>query len=197
MKLSKALIFLVTGIILCSIMPTAMGIVISEEEFNVDPDKWQALALSGAQMGILQIDVEVLTEYAQIDVLIMNEYNWYRYNTTDENKEFEYYTESRLNTKLTSFTFTAPENDVYYIVIDNSRWPKTPENPEDGAYMTFPVNVHVTVSDVTNTPSIGIIGVITSLGLVFFVFTVVNNKRRKKKRVAFKSFLSYLFLILI
>jgi hypothetical protein len=117
MKLSKALIFLVTGIILCSIMPTAMGIVINDEEFNVDPDKWQALALSGSQGGILQIDVEVLTKYpgtndpVEIDVLIMNEYNWYRYNTSDENKEFEYYPESQLNTRSTSFTFTAPETD--------------------------------------------------------------------------------------
>jgi hypothetical protein len=182
MKLSKTLIFLVIGIILCSIMPTAMGIVISEEEFNVDPDKWQALALSGSQGGILQIDVEVLTGYAQIDVLIMNEYNWYRYNTSDENKEFEYYPESRLNVKSTSFTFTSPGPDIYYIVIDNSMWPKTPENPENGAYVTFPVKVHVTVSDVTHTPSIGIIGVIAGLGLVFFVSSIANHKKDKKRK---------------
>jgi len=181
MKLSKALIFLVTGTILCSIMPTAMGIVISEEEFTIEPDKWQALALSGNQGGILQIDVEVLTD-AQIDVLIMNEYNWYRYNATGEDKEFEYYTESRLNIRSTSFTFTAPETDIYYIVVDNSMWPKTPENPEDGAYMTFPVNVHVTVSDITNTPSIGIIDVIAGLGLVFFIFTIANHKKDKKRK---------------
>jgi len=176
MKLSKALIFLVTGIILCSIMPTAMGLVISEEEFNVDPDRWQALELSGTQMGILQIDVEVLTEYAQIDVLVMNKYNWYRYknDTTRQNKEYEYYPESRLNIRSTSFTFTAPETDLYYIVVDNS------QHPDDGAYMTFPVKVHVTVSDVTHTPSIGIIGVIAGLGLVFFVSTIANHKKDKK-----------------
>jgi len=179
MILKSVLIAFTVGIAFCLLTPIASGAYYRDDTFTVPLDGCEALSLWSTQGGILQIDVEVLTEYASIDILLMDEYNWYIYQRllggTAENQQFEYYEESKLNINEVSFRFTAPEDGKLYIVLDNTFYPDT----ENSAYGTFPVDVHITVADVTHSPSIGLVGVAIGLGIAFFVVSVIRRSKKE------------------
>ena len=170
--LKRTFIVFILTVALCISTSTATAAFYREDTVTISLDGWRVLTLWGGRGGILQIDVEVLTEDYRIDVLLMDEYNWNLYNTTNQDKTFSYYPESRLNVNKVSFRFTSPKDGNLNIVLDNSF------DPEGGAYVTFPVEVHIIIEDVTHAPSISMIGIALGLGIAFLAVTL---KRKFKK----------------
>lgn len=177
--LKRIFIVFILTVALCISTSTATAAYYEEGTFTISMDKSKALSLWSGRGGILQIDVEVLTEYASIDVLLMDESNWRIYqrllNETAGDEQLEYYEESQLNIKKVSFKFTAPKDGPLYVVLDNTFLPEE----EGAAYVTFPVEVHVIVADVTHTPSISMVGVAIGLGIAFLAVTLKQRSRTK------------------
>ena len=95
------------------------------------------------------LTVSMRTDGNAVDLFLMNSagFDEYQYRQSDLATAFNYYEDgSSLNVVQKTYTFTVPNSDRYYIVIDNTA------TPDNGAYAGVPVNVHVKVTGESAVP---------------------------------------------
>jgi hypothetical protein len=144
--------------------------VISSERIEVLMDHYQTLELQGKKDGILEIDVKVI-EGDAVDVFLMNETNFYNYMG---DRDYDYYEDgSEMNIKQKKWTFTAEEDGIYYIVLDNT--------DKGIAYPTSDLDVKIVVSDVTSTPFAGATETIIAATIVGLLIIIMGKKNGKKR----------------
>lgn len=167
---NKTVYLLLFVIILSIISSSVYARVISEERVDVEMDDYQTLELQGKKDGVLEINVKVL-EGDAVDVFLMNEANFFNYM---EDRDYEYFEDgSALNINEKKWKFKAHEDGIYHIVLDNT--------DKGEAYPTSDIVVKVVVSDVTSTPFIGGIEIITAISIGAFLTIITSSKRRKKR----------------
>jgi len=89
------------------------------------------------------LTVSMRTDGNAVDLFLMNSADFDEYQSVQSGPAttFNYYVDgSSLNVVQKTYTFTVPNADRYYIVIDNTA------TPDNGAYAGVPVNVHVKVT---------------------------------------------------
>lgn len=97
------------------------------QEVTIDPEEFFAYRLGMPKFDSVAVHVEVL-EGGEIDCLVMNEYNFGQYC---HGKDFIYLlTGSILNIKLINYIFVAPEEGMYYFVLDNTSYPDYGARPD-------------------------------------------------------------------
>ena len=167
----KGILFLTIIVFTCLMATHVSARVLSNESFVVEMNHHQAIDLQGEKDGVLEIEVKVI-EGEAVDVFVMDEPNFIKYNNNQE--DFEYYEKgSALNIKAKTWTFKAPQDGVYYIVVDNT--------DRGVAYPTSDVEVNIKISDVTteSTPFIGTIGTGISISSVAMFTILLKNRRRR------------------
>jgi hypothetical protein len=143
--------------------------VVSEERVEVELDDYQTLELQGKKDGVLEINVKVL-EGDAVDVFLMNETNFYNYIG---DRDYEYYEDgSALNINEKKWTFKAPEDGIYHVVLDNT--------DKGVAYPTSDIVVKVVVSDVTSTPFIGGMETVIAVSIGVLLSILFSGKHKQK-----------------
>lgn len=166
--IKKAILLLSIVVILSSISYSGSAREISNERVEVELDSYQSLDLKGKKGGVLKIDVKVI-EGDAVDVFVMNETNFYYYIT---DKDFEYLEKgSALNIKEKKWSFKAPEDGVYHVVLDNT--------DKGVAYPTSDIEVKIVISDVTKTPFIGVLETAFAFLIAGFLIFLTRAKSRR------------------
>jgi hypothetical protein len=96
------------------------------QEVMIEPEEFFAYRIYMTKFDTVMIHIEVL-EGGDIDCLVMNDYNFGQYS---HGKDFIYLlTGSILDVRLINYMFVAPEEGMYYFVLDNTSYPEHGARP--------------------------------------------------------------------
>jgi ligand-binding sensor domain-containing protein len=124
------------------------------QEVDIGPEEYFAYRIHVQKFDRVGVHVEVL-EGNDIDCLVMNEYNYGQYVGGEE---FTYLlTGSILDVRTVNYIFVAPEDGLYYFVLDNTSFPEHGAKPHfdvarGHARVLFDVRAHEPLQMVTEQP---------------------------------------------
>lgn len=97
-----------------------------KQEIYIEPEEFFAYRIFMPKFDSISIHIEVL-EGGDIDCLVMNDYNFNQYS---HGKDFIYLlTGSILDIRLVNYIFVAPDEGMYYFVLDNTSFPEHGARP--------------------------------------------------------------------
>lgn len=106
-----------------------------DQDFVIDRHEFHTVRIDGINGGSIEVDVE-LDDEDPIDIMLMDLQEYNNYQTGVEQIRYIY---GRLEVLALSFTWEAPDNGTYFLVLDNT------DDPEGGADSYYTVSGHFLV----------------------------------------------------